>query len=116
MKRDINQMNERLAAIDAEMAEVETEATELEALAGADERDAEAEKVNTDRFEALSAEFDELADRDDVDSVAMPATSLDPSNDATIFYTSGSTGHPKGVVSCHRNIITTAVRTSSRWS
>ena len=28
-----------------------------------------------------------------------------PEDDATIFYTSGSTGHPKGAVSCHRNII-----------
>ncbi|MDH4017415.1 MAG: AMP-binding protein, partial [Actinomycetota bacterium] len=27
-------------------------------------------------------------------------------DDATIFYTSGSTGHPKGVVGCHRGIIT----------
>ena len=28
-----------------------------------------------------------------------------PDDYATIFYTSGSTGHPKGAVSCHRNII-----------
>ena len=36
---------------------------------------------------------------------AMPAAEIDPHDDATIFYTSGSTGHPKGVVACHRNII-----------
>jgi long-chain acyl-CoA synthetase len=31
--------------------------------------------------------------------------SVGPDDNATIFYTSGSTGHPKGAVSCHRNII-----------
>ena len=36
----------------------------------------------------------------------MPRLDVHPNDDATIFYTSGSTGHPKGVVSCHRNIIT----------
>jgi long-chain acyl-CoA synthetase len=36
----------------------------------------------------------------------MPEVDLHPNDPATIFYTSGSTGHPKGAVSCHRNIIT----------
>ena len=36
---------------------------------------------------------------------AMPEARLHPHDDATIFYTSGSTGHPKGVVACQRNII-----------
>jgi long-chain acyl-CoA synthetase len=36
----------------------------------------------------------------------MPRVSIHPNDDATIFYTSGSTGHAKGVVSCHRNVIT----------
>ena len=35
----------------------------------------------------------------------MPSVDVHPNDDATLFYTSGSTGHPKGVVSCHRNII-----------
>ena len=35
----------------------------------------------------------------------MPEAEIHPNDDATIFYTSGSTGHPKGVVACHRNII-----------
>ncbi len=36
---------------------------------------------------------------------SMPEADIDPHDDATILYTSGSTGHPKGAVSCHRNII-----------
>lgn len=37
--------------------------------------------------------------------VPMPPASIEPNDDATILYTSGSTGHPKGAVSNHRNII-----------
>lgn len=35
----------------------------------------------------------------------MPLRDVSPNDDATILYTSGSTGHPKGAVSCHRNVI-----------
>jgi long-chain acyl-CoA synthetase len=40
-----------------------------------------------------------------IDAHTMPSVDLHPDDDATILYTSGSTGHPKGAVSCHRNII-----------
>jgi long-chain acyl-CoA synthetase len=38
--------------------------------------------------------------------VALPAVEFDPDDDATIFYTSGTTGEPKGVLGTHRNICT----------
>jgi len=41
----------------------------------------------------------------DIPDCDMPRVDIEPNDGATIFYTSGSTGHPKGALSCHRNII-----------
>jgi long-chain acyl-CoA synthetase len=42
---------------------------------------------------------------DKLGAVTMPAVEVAPTDAASIFYTSGSTGHPKGVISSHRNIL-----------
>ena len=39
----------------------------------------------------------------------LPATELQPEDDATIFYTSGTTGSPKGALATHRNMLSNIV-------
>ena len=39
----------------------------------------------------------------------LPDVALDPDDDATIFYTSGTTGKPKGALGTHRNLTTTTI-------
>ena len=39
-------------------------------------------------------------------SAALPQVDIDPEDEATIFYTSGTTGQPKGALGTHRNLCT----------
>jgi long-chain acyl-CoA synthetase len=47
--------------------------------------------------------FEQVMNRPDVSE--CPGEDVHPDDDAIMLYTSGSTGHPKGAVSSHRNII-----------
>ena len=42
----------------------------------------------------------------EIDREAPPHVELAPDDKVTMFYTSGTTGHPKGAVGSHRNVIT----------
>ena len=45
---------------------------------------------------------------------ALPDAMIDPEDDATIFYTSGTTGTPKGAVGTHRNILSNIMSVAYR--
>jgi long-chain acyl-CoA synthetase len=59
------------------------------------------------RAESWSALIGATADWASLPAFALPEVDLAPDDDATIFYTSGTTGKPKGALGTHRNVCST---------
>ena len=59
-----------------------------------------------DEGEALEGIIGASSDWATLGVTALPLVDLLPDDDATIFYTSGTTGNPKGALGTHRNLMT----------
>jgi long-chain acyl-CoA synthetase len=62
-----------------------------------------AEEIAHPRVTKLENLIGAVADWEKLTERSMPAVEILPDDDATIFYTSGTTGHPKGALGTHRN-------------
>ena len=63
--------------------------------------------LNHARAESWQALIGETADWGNLPALELPPVDLAPDDDATIFYTSGTTGKPKGALGTHRNVCST---------
>jgi long-chain acyl-CoA synthetase len=71
------------------------------------------EEIADPRVARLESVIGQTKDWATLGDVAPPAISAAPDDDVAIFYTSGTTGHPKGAVISHRNIISNMFNSAS---
>jgi long-chain acyl-CoA synthetase len=64
---------------------------------------AKGELENASRLEVLIGTTGDWVGLEDI---GLPDADVQPDDDATIFYTSGTTGNPKGALGTHRNFVT----------
>lgn len=87
---------ERLERIGPHRAELSTLTTIVASRSGSTLHDA----LSLDTLIGPASRWEALPDR------SLPAETIAPDDDATIFYTSGTTGNPKGALGTHRNLTT----------
>ena len=66
-----------------------------------------AEHLDCGKAEAWEKLVGKTADWPNLPAFDLPEVDLAPDDDATIFYTSGTTGKPKGALGTHRNVCST---------
>ncbi|MBC7506019.1 MAG: acyl--CoA ligase, partial [Sandarakinorhabdus sp.] len=90
--------NERLARIAPHLPDL-TSIERIYVTRGTEEPQGDPREVDLESIIGHPNEWGSIADR------ALPDVALAPEDDATIFYTSGTTGKPKGALGTHRNIV-----------
>lgn len=100
----------RVAVVDAErLARIEQAGPGLAALVSV-----RTEQASSERAVALESLIGTAAGYASLPDSPLPDPRLSPDDLATIFYTSGTTGRPKGAAGTHRNILTNYVNTGFR--